>query len=483
MMGWRKLLPLRLAPGIALTIVLALLAVQVATALLLYALSPSEIQVFGGRWLAERVAESAREVLLKPASQRAQALASVSVDQSVTIELRDEFQTAEVEAPERGRSAWLAGLIRRGLADAAVPEASWKVDVTIHPPHRPWFAAPRPQFVSPAGAGRRWDVGIPARFTIAVRAPDGGWLVFAAAEPWATVRHIIFIAGWLALTALVIGGLSWLAARRVMRPLEAMAGAADRMATMRDPANLPEQGPPELQAIARRINDMQANLKRFVDDRTQMIAAISHDLRTPLTRLRLRAEFVEEQAERQKLLEDIAQMEAIVSQTVEFARQDAITETAVRLDLASLLVSLCDDQADVGHAAYYTGPDHCPIRGQPVALQRAFANLIENAIAYGNEAHVTLEERAGAIVVAIADRGPGIPEAQLEAVFRPFYRLEGSRNRATGGTGLGLSIARSILRAHGGDIVLSNSGHGLIATATLPHAGGALLPEATKPAS
>ena len=470
-----RIFPLRIAPGIALFIVLAMLAVQAASALLLYALTPSEIQVYGGRWLADRVADASRDVLLRPRAERGQAVAAVAIDPSITIDLRDSYDSPGGDSPERGRSGWLAGLIRRTLIEPPSPEVGWQVDVAIQPPHRPWFGGPpRTQFVSPSAPSdrRRWDFGVPARFTIAVKGPDGQWLVFTAREPWATLRHVILVAAWLALTALVIGFLSWFAARRVIRPLEAIAGAADNMTSVREPATLPEEGPPELRSIARRLNDMQTRLKRFVDDRTQMIAAISHDLRTPLTRMRLRAEFVEDPVERQKMLDDIGQMEGIVAQTVDFARQDATVEPVVRLDLANLIASICDDLSDAGQSATYSGPASYLVHGQPVALRRALANLLENAVIYGERADVSLETTATEARVVVADNGSGIPQSELETVFRPFYRLEGSRNRATGGTGLGLSIARTILRAHGGDITLENRPKGLIATATLPLRSG-----------
>jgi signal transduction histidine kinase len=492
-MAWlRRLLPLRVAPGIALIIVLAVLGIQAVTGLLFYALTPGEIQVYGGRWLAERVAESAREVLLRPKAEREQALAGAAIDGAITLELVDRYDNEAAEERERRRTTALVTLIRRGLGDPPAGGEAWQVEVSVHGPRRP-FGAPRivtaptppanpatgggsaaspgPSTAPPPpmpGMGRRWDFPVPARFTIAVRGPDGQWLLFVAREPWATVRQVALVVGWLALAALVIGGLSWLAARRVIQPLEAVAQAADRMATVREPAALPERGPPELRAIARRLNDMQTRLRLFVDDRTQMIAAISHDLRTPLTRMRLRAEFVEDPTQRQKMLDDIGQMETIVVQTLDFARQDATVEPTAPVDLATLLESLCDDVADSGGQASYVGPAACVIRGQPAGLRRAFANLVDNAVAYGERADVVLARLEDRVTVTVRDRGPGLPPGELERVFRPFYRLEASRSRDTGGTGLGLSIARSILRAHGGDVALANADPGLVATVTLP---------------
>ncbi len=465
----RALWPLRIAPGIALTIVLAVVTIQVVTGVLLYALAPGEIRVYGGRWLADRMVETAREVLVKPRAERAQALAGVAIDSEITLELLDSYEIASTEGQERGRGGAMAMLIRRGLGEAAPGEQGWRVEVVLHGPRRLAGPPPPRQAQVAPGVGRRWDFPIPARFTIAIRGPDGMWLVATAQDEWATLRGIALVVGWLGLAAIVVGALSWLAARRVIRPLQSIASAAERMATVRDPTIIAEAGPPELRAIAHRLNDMQTSLKRFIDDRTQMIAAISHDLRTPLTRLRLRAEFVEDAAIRDKMMDDIAQMQAIVSQTLDFASQDAEGEALQRLDLAALLESLCDDVTDGGGNASYSGPDSLAMNGQPASLRRAFTNLVDNAVAYGQRADVALAIAGNNIVVTVADAGPGLPLDELEKVFRPFYRLEASRNRETGGTGLGLSIARTILRAHGGDITLANrSGGGLVATALMP---------------
>ena len=168
---------------------------------------------------------------------------------------------------------------------------------------------------------------------------------------------------------------------------------------------------------------------------------------------------------------DVGQMEAIVSQTVDFARQDAAPEAVTRIDLASLLASLCDDQTDAGRLAHYNGPAALAIRGQPVGLRRAFANLIDNAIAYGSEADVNLESGPVGVTVRVSDRGPGIPETELPRVMEPFYRLEASRNRDTGGTGLGLAIAQQLAASIGATLTLRNrEGGGLAAEVRLPRA-------------
>jgi signal transduction histidine kinase len=204
-----------------------------------------------------------------------------------------------------------------------------------------------------------------------------------------------------------------------------------------------------------------------------MLAAISHDLRTPITRLRLRAEFLEDDEQRAKMLADLAEMEAMIAATLTFARDDAANEPAGAVDLASLARTVLDEAGDAAPeraaAILYEGPEHLVLQLRPVAMKRALANLVGNALKYGDAARLRLEQRDRGAVLTVDDDGPGIPETEQEAVFQPFHRVEASRNRETGGTGLGLTIARSILRAHGGEVTLANrEGGGLRVVARLP---------------
>ena len=203
-----------------------------------------------------------------------------------------------------------------------------------------------------------------------------------------------------------------------------------------------------------------------------MLAAISHDLRTPITTLRLRAEFIEDPETRDKILETLDEMQQMTEATLAFLREDAAREDSRQVDLAALIQSLCDDLADAGREVAFAGAGRTPLVCRPVALKRALANLIENAVAYGARARVALEEGAAELRIVIDDDGPGIPPDRMEAVFEPFVRLEESRSRETGGVGLGLAIARSIARGHGGDVTLENRPEGgLRAILRLPKAG------------
>ena len=257
--------------------------------------------------------------------------------------------------------------------------------------------------------------------------------------------------------------------RRITRPMNRLAEAADDLGRGQASGPLPEEGPEELRSTTRAFNRMQERLDRFIRDRTHLLAAISHDLRTPITSLRLRAEFIDDAEVRGKVLETLDEMQRMTEETLDFAREDAAREDTQTVDLAALVGSLCEDLADMGLDVEWREAPRCPLPCRPTALKRALRNLIENAVTYGNRAEVSLGASASELTITIEDQGPGIPEQDFERVFEPFARLEESRNRETGGVGLGLAIARSIVRAHGGEIVLANRAEGgLRVTVTLP---------------
>lgn len=312
----------------------------------------------------------------------------------------------------------------------------------------------------------RW--GDVHRVGLSVGLGDGSWLIFTHTphrNPFRWGARLV----WLILTAVIVVVFGIWAAHRMTKPLRRFAEAADRLGVDVRAPPLPETGSRELRKATAAFNRMQERLRRFVDDRTLMLAAISHDLRTVLTRLRLRAEFIEDAEQQRKAIADVDEMQTMLDSTLSFAREDTREEPRTRIDLAGLLQSLCDDMADAGQAAAYEGPERLTYECRPVALRRAFGNLIGNAVAYGREATVTLMERAVDLEITVGDRGPGIPEELREKVFTPFFRVEGSRSRETGGTGLGLSVARSAVRRHGGDVTLEDRpGGGLLVRVTLP---------------
>ena len=437
---------------------------------------PNEVPVFSARWLVEHVAAVARETFERPAAQRAAFLAEIGDPPGLSLQWRETKPELDAGDVPRWPQGLALGLLRAALGDRAkqvlieirASRAFWR------PPFRDIDRAPedmhreRSERGERGGRERMRDFPLPGPFRIAIEGRDGSWLVISAASDFHG-RRMVAAALWVGAILLVVGGLSWWAARRLTRPLDRLAAAAERLGIDRSAPAVAEEGPRELQAIAQAFNRMRERIGKYLEERTGLVAAVSHDLRTQLTRLRLRAESIADEAERAKVLDDIAEMEAMIAATLDFAREDRRDEPLQAVDLAALLQSLVDDRADAGADIAYDGPDRADIACRPTALKRAFANLIDNAVKYGGGGSVRLADAEGALRVEIVDRGPGIPAAEREAVFRPFYRLETSRSRETGGVGLGLSIARDILRSHGGTIALGDGEpKGLRVTVEIP---------------
>ncbi len=319
------------------------------------------------------------------------------------------------------------------------------------------------------GGRRHWT---PDWFTASVALPDGRWLNCAVRPPpGAPGRGAAFMAIFL-LSALGIATVAVFMGRRIARPMRALAAAAGRLGRGEVVEDLPEAGTVETRETVRAFNLMSARLDRYVRDRTAMLAAVSHDLRTPITSMRLHAEFVENAETKSRILAALDEMQRMTEDTLAFIREDMRREETRQVDLQALVDSLATDLEELGHAISVMDADRVLVACRPAALRRALRNLLENASAYGGQALVRIEPDEEEVRIVIEDDGPGIPEADLEQVFEPFVRLETSRSRGTGGSGLGLAIARSIVRGHGGDIVLVNRARaGLRATVTLPTAG------------
>jgi signal transduction histidine kinase len=268
---------------------------------------------------------------------------------------------------------------------------------------------------------------------------------------------------------LCLGLLAYVVARMATRPLKQLALAATELGGDINRPPLVEQGPAEVRDAAAAFNAMQTRIRRYVEERTEMLAAIAHDLQTPLTRLRLRLEKVNDAELRDKLVDDLASMQIMIREGLDLATSIDAGGLMQRVDVDSLLSSVCADAVDAGHDVTLAGQTRASILAIPGALQRCLTNLIDNAVKYGGYARVTAGCEARDVVIRVADGGSGIPEAQLERVFDPFYRLETSRSRETGGTGLGLTIARNIAHKHGGTLTLRNKpGGGLECLLVLP---------------
>ncbi|MEP7454104.1 HAMP domain-containing sensor histidine kinase [Phyllobacterium sp. SB3] len=289
-----------------------------------------------------------------------------------------------------------------------------------------------------------------------------------------TPRSIMPLAVWLpyvfVLQMLLIGILAWLAVRQASHPLAALAAAADALDPSKNGPALSDTGPTEVAHAARAFNAMRDRIAQYLEEREQILAAISHDLQTPITRMRLRAELADDTPERAKLLHDIGELERLVQDGIAYFRSShGNGEKFSRIDLASFIESICYDYQDTVKAVSVSGTITGTVTTKPLALRRILSNFIDNALKFGGAAEVRVERKQGGeITITVLDRGPGIPDDQIEAAMQPFFRLEPSRNRETGGSGLGLAISQQLTAALGGAIRLYNrDGGGLAAEVTI----------------
>jgi signal transduction histidine kinase len=309
-----------------------------------------------------------------------------------------------------------------------------------------------------------------APFSASVKLADGRWATVepprSLISPWQ--RRVLL---GLVISMLLLAPLVWWMARRLTQPIRVFADAAERLGADPDAEPLTPSGPSEVRTAIAAFNEMQGKLRGHMRQRTQTIAAIAHDLRTPLTRLRFRAEQAPP-AVRERMAADIEEMDALIGQAMAFVRGETTPERRERFDLATLAADCATGFAETGAEVSFSDGDALPVEADPAALRRALANLIANAVKYGGAARVRTARESDQAAVLIDDDGPGLPDAELETVFEPFHRAERSRNRETGGAGLGLTVARQAARAAGGDVTLGNRPQGgLTAKLQLPLAG------------
>jgi len=273
----------------------------------------------------------------------------------------------------------------------------------------------------------------------------------------------------LALTLGAVIAVALIGVRLVTRPIQRLADAAEAFGRDLDSPPLDETGPTETRRAAEAFNRMQARIKRLVAERSRALAAVSHDLRTPLTRMRLRAELVDDEALRAQIGADIDDMQAMVESTLDYLRGLRDNEAVQEIDIVALLQSLVADEQALERPVTLEAGAAAPFAGRLSVLRRALANLVDNAVKYGGAARIRVEDGGEVLRLVVEDGGPGIPEEALASVVEPYVRLETSRSRATGGVGLGLAIARDAARLHGGELELGNRpGGGLAATLVLP---------------
>jgi signal transduction histidine kinase len=320
--------------------------------------------------------------------------------------------------------------------------------------------------------GRHFYFLQPGTFSVVVQIAleDGSTAVFFAHVPQERLGRLETLAPRLALWLAIFFVLAVLVVRMVTRPLARLAHGAEAIGADPDGPPLAEEGPEEVRSVIRSFNVMQSRVRAYVLERAELLRAVSHDLKTPITRMRLRSEMLADVAQRDKFLRDLAEMEAMVGSSLEFFRSLGAEPRRAPTDIGALAESVAEDWRAMGGSVELRGTPRAPYPAHPQALRRCLDNLVGNAIRYGERARIVIDDDAQRLRIRIEDDGPGIPEEALERVFEPFYRLEGSRNRASGGTGLGLSIARNIARWHGGELVLQQGTQhkGIIAQLTLP---------------
>ena len=440
--GW----PGSLAGRTALVLLLSLMLVQIA-GLTIHALDRIDvIRVAQDRDAAVRAVSLYRSVLL--ASPEAQA------------GVVKEFDDRDDADAQLGPTAF--------APDAPKSDPAEVLELRVNTLLVPMPAADRPKQIL------WWGGTSFGKIYAAMHLPNGPWLNITVYEPRPRPWHSsTFLIAFLVMT-LAAAGLTLWAVRRLIEPVATLAAAAERLGRDMNAPPLPENGPSEVATAAAAFNVMAGRMRRALSDRNFMLVAIGHDLRTPITRLKLRAEYMDDEEQRRKMLGDLEELEAMVSATLAVGRDTSIDEPVAPLDLAELVRTVLDETADARPEAAdhltFDGPDHLVVRARPFALKRALTNQISHAVNYGGCANITLAgANARQITLAIEDEGPGIPPEDIERLFQPFQRLETSRNRETGGIGLGLTIARNILRAHGGEVLLGNrAAGGARATVILP---------------
>ncbi|MBI5921121.1 MAG: HAMP domain-containing protein [Betaproteobacteria bacterium] len=427
----------------------------------------------GGMRLAQRIADIVKLLDSLPDAERQKVAALFNIP-PLQVSLDSPPLAPEEEGQEPDfRQTMFRTALQRVLGDEARISVKRTVDavLTREMPDRPWGW----------GAGERRHHGGPGMFAppsggssflVQVRLQDGALVTFdTTLSPQATPPPLRLAATLLVLLGSVIL-LALLAVHWSVKPLSTLARAADRLGQNIDCPPMPETGPTEVRRAAVAFNTMQRRLARFISERTGLLTAMSHDLKTPITRLRLRTEMLDDESIRRKFVQDLDEMESMVTETLEFMREGSTSEALQPVNLMTLIESIQADCRETGMTVEISGQIRRAYSLRPQAMRRCLTNLVDNAVRYGQRAQIDVEEQVSGLLLHIRDAGPGIPESELEKIFEPFYRGETSRNRETGGTGLGLGIARNIARAHGGDITLRNlPGGGLEANLRLPNRG------------
>jgi signal transduction histidine kinase len=469
-----RLLPGSLFGRTLLVLGAGLLIAQLAAVLINVLDRGSSVYHLASQQVALRIAEAAKVLNRVPPAERAAVLEELNgPDLRVLLSARRIVVPRgpdELDPYERA----FAATVQRDLG------ASWRTDVEITTRLR----AVRPsrsetEASTPFGQwfARNFYFLLPDTFTLVTQIglQDGSTAVFYTGIPQEPLKRLATLVPTLLLMLFSLFALAALVVRMMTRPLAQLAGAAHALGADPEGPPLRASGPREVRGVIDAFNRMQSRVQGYLLERARMLGAISHDLKTPITRMRLRAELLSNSELRAKFIRDLDEMDAMVGSSLEFFRSFGQEPRRQPVDVRALIESLCEDWRESGAETSVQGTPRSPYSAHPQALRRCLNNLIENALRYGGRADVTIEDDEHTLRVSVRDEGPGIPPPDLERVFEPFFRLEPSRNRGSGGVGLGLSIARNIARWHGGDVALRNApgGRGLIAELVLPRAAEA----------
>lgn len=464
-MRLRGLMPSSLRGQMLVLLLGALITVQLITMALFFSERRLAVRAALGAEAAERTANVVGLVEAAPADLHPEILRSAG-SPLMRFELSDAPRANNDGLAAAGA---IAGRVRRALGD----DSERDIRTSVEPLSAAAFSAPLPQhndlWMRRMHTRMHGNDAEPMGLILSISLRDGGWLnaqtmFHRPPLQWAWPGVVSTV-----LMALAIILVVWFMVRRITGPMNALVDGADKFGRSGDTEPIPLAGPKEIRRLTDSFNRMQDRLTRYVRERVQMLAALSHDLRSPLTAMRLRLEMIEDTETRDRLEATVDEMQQMVEATLAFAKGIAVNEPEEPMDLRSLLQDLVEDIARTGADVRLGQGGPIKVTSRPTALRRAIRNVIENSVKYGGMAHITAATVDGLARIVIEDAGPGIPEEDLEKVFEPFVRLEGSRSLETGGVGLGLATAQSIVHALGGEISLSNrDAGGLRVTIDLP---------------
>jgi len=450
-------------------LMLAVLSILVAALLASLGLHMHErgdlLMQASGMRAAQRVADIVKLLDTIPAADR-ENIARVLSAPPLSVSLRGPAVLAASDENEAtGRSLLFAVMLRRQLGEQRIVRVRVSEASTQAPMSKgEWMGGSMGMHRGPEEVGPPYGPGYMRQpgmaFTAQVQLNDAAWVTIENRQPTQLSNWPYRLVWSIAILLAAAVAAALLAVRWATEPLAALANAADELGRNVNRPPLPETGPEEVARAARAFNTMQNRLIEYVRSRTHTLAAMSHDLKTPITRLRLRSEMLDDPKLRERYSHDLQELEAMVTSTLDFLRGIDNEEAAKPIDVMAMLESLQADLVEAGSQITLEGRTDQPYTGQRAALRSCLTNLLENAIKYGSRAHVVIQDSPAELLVCIRDAGPGIEPRHLERVFEPFYRIENSRSRETGGTGLGLAIARQIARAHGGDVRLCNRAEG-----------------------